>query len=295
MLRLLCVLTLLALEFPANAQPADSGASSSTNQQIHTAKGVVIEVTPAEKQIKIKHETISGYMPGMTMPFNVHDTNELTGLQPGDPVSFRIITTTNDGWIDQIQKTGARTNVLPLTGAFHFVRDVEPLNEGDPLPEYQLTNELGRAISTSQYKGQALAITFLFTRCPYPLYCPYLANNFEAAQKQLLTTPNAPTNWHLLTISFDTEFDTPAVLQQYAAAHDADPKRWTFATGNPVDVRAIGEQFGLVFWNEQAGVISHNLRAVVIDASGRVEKIFTGNEWQSADLVSEMIKAASKK
>jgi len=292
MLRLFCFLTLLVIALPVAAQPADA---AQTHQQIHTVKGVVIEVMPAEKQIKIKHDSIPGYMPGMTMPFNVHDTNELTGLQPGDPVSFRILTTTNDGWIDQIHKTGPRTNIVPLTGPFHFARDVEPLNEGDRLPEYHFTNELGQAISTSQYKGEALAITFLFTRCPYPLYCPLLANNFEATQKQLLTMPNAPTNWHLLTISFDTVYDTPAVLQQYAAAHNADPKRWTFATGNPVDVRAIGEQFGLVFWNEQAGVISHNLRAVVIDASGRVQKIFTGNEWQPADLVSEMIKATQRR
>jgi len=291
MLRPLCFLTLLALI--AFAQPA--AADTSPHQQMHTVNGVVIEVMPAEKQIKIKHDAVAGYMPGMTMPFDVRDTNELTGLQPGDPVSFRLITTTNDAWIDQIQKTGARTNIVPLTSPFHLARDVEPLNEGDLLPEYHFTNELGQAISTRQYKGQALAMNFLFTRCPYPLYCPLLANNFEATQKQLLSMPNSPTNWHLLTISFDPDFDTPAVLKQYAAAHDANPKRWTFATGSRIDVRAIGEQFGLVFWNEQAGIISHNLRTVVIDASGHVQKIFVGNEWQPADLVAEMVKAAQRR
>jgi protein SCO1/2 len=293
MLRLCCILTLLASAVLAGAQPTESAAGD-TNQQIHAAKGVVVEVMPAEKQVKIKHEAIPGYMPGMIMPFDVHNTNELAGLQPGDSITFRIITTTNDGWVDRIQKIGTRTNnILPLTGAFHFVRDVEPLNEGDRLPEYHLTNELGQAISTAQYKGQALAITFLFTRCPYPLYCPLMANNFAAVQKQL-SSRSTPANWHLLTISFDPAYDTPAVLQQYAKAHDADPQRWTFATGNPVDVRAIGEQFGLVFWSEQSGTISHNLRTVVIDASGRVQKIFTGNDWKPEDLISEMNKAAQR-
>jgi protein SCO1 len=292
MLRVLCLLGLALCALAANAQETRT-SSSSTNQEIHFAKGVVVEVTLAERKVTIKHETIPGYMPGMTMPFEVKNTNELAGIEPGDPVSFRIIVSGNFGWIDQIHKTGPKTNSVPLAGPFHYVREVEPLNEGDPLPEYHFTNQLGQAISTTQYQGQALAITFLFTRCPFPQYCPLLANNFAEVQKKLLSLPNAPTNWHLLTISFDPEYDTPAVLQRYAEAHGADPKRWTFATGSLPEVTAIGEQFGLAFWKEGSGIISHNLRVVVIDASGRVQKIFTGNDWQPVDLVSEMVKAAA--
>jgi protein SCO1/2 len=293
MLRLFCVLNLALFALAASAQePTNSPTATNSNQEIHPAKGVVIEVMPAEKQVRIKHDAIPGYMAAMTMPFDVKDTNELAGLQPGDPVSFRVIVANNFGWIDQIRKIGAQSNVPLTTGAFRLVRDVEPLNEGDLLPEYHFTNQLGQAVSTAQFKGQALAITFLFTRCPFPQYCPMLANNFAAMQKKLLTMPNAPTNWQLLTISFDPEFDTPEVLQRYAEAHDADPNRWTFATGALIDVTAIGQQFGLAFWKEQGGIISHNLRVVVIDPAGRVQKIFTGNDWQSEDLVAEMVKAA---
>jgi protein SCO1/2 len=163
------------------------------------------------------------------------------------------------------------------------------------LPEYHFTNQLGQAISTAQFKGQALAITFLFTRCPYPQYCPLLADHFAETQRKLLSMPKAPGNWHLLTISFDPEFDTPEVLRRYAEAHGADTNRWTFATGALIDVTAIGEQFGLVFWNQQAGIISHNLRVVVIDPNGRVQRIFKGNDWQPADLVAELVKAAAMK
>ncbi|HEY2082020.1 MAG TPA: SCO family protein [Verrucomicrobiae bacterium] len=284
MFRLFCILNLALFALAAGAQE--------TNREIHPAKGVVIEIAPAEKKVTIKHEAIPGYMQGMTMPFEVKDTNELTGLQPGDPVSFRVIVSGNEGWIDHLQKIGARTNLPPVTAPFHVAREVEPLNEGDSLPEYHFTNQLGQAVSTSQFKGQALAITFLFTRCPFPNFCPLMANNFGAVQKKLLTMPNAPTNWHLLTISFDPEFDTPEVLQRYAEAHGADPRRWTFATGALGEVTAMGEQFGLAFWKEQAGIISHNLRTVVIDSSGRVQKIFTGNDWQPEDLVAEMVTAA---
>src|SRR6185295_18068908 len=107
--------------------------------------GVVVEVKPAEKSVEIKHEDIPGYMRAMTMSFDVKDTNELAGLAAGDQVSFRMNVTKTYGWIDQIQRTGVRTNILPTTGPFRFVRDVEPLNEGDLLPDYHFTNQLGQA------------------------------------------------------------------------------------------------------------------------------------------------------
>ena len=263
-----------------------------TNQETHPAKGIVIAVTPADKKVTIKHDTIPGYMQGMTMPFDVKDTNELTGLAPGDVVTFRIVVQGNEGWIDQIHNTGVKSNTSPAAAPFPEVRDVEPLGEGDLLPEYHLTNQLGQAISTAQYKGQALAITFLFTRCPFPNFCPLMANNFSATARKLLANPNAPTNWHLLTITFDPENDTPPVLRAYAEAHHADPAHSTFATGALTEITALGGRFGLVFWKEQGSIINHNLRTIVIDRSGRVQKIFTGNTWQPEDLAAELIKAA---
>jgi protein SCO1/2 len=282
MFRPLCVLIFALFALAAAAQ---------TNQETHAAKGVIIEVTPAEKKVTIKHETIPGYMQAMTMPFDVKDTNELAGLAAGDVVSFRIVVRGDEGWIDQIQKTGATTNTPPTTGPFRVVRDVEPLSEGDVLPEYHLTNQLGQAFSTAQFKGQALAITFLFTRCPFPNFCPLMANNFTQTARKLLATPDAPTNWHLLTVSFDPENDTPEVLRNYAEAHHADPAHSTFATGALIDITALGEQFGLAFWKEQGSIINHNLRTVIIDPTGRVQKIFIGNDWKPEDLVAEILKA----
>jgi protein SCO1 len=280
---------------PAPASPNSRTAPANTNQQVYQVKGTVIEVLPKEKTVKIKHEEIPGYMPAMTMPFDVKNTNELAGLEAGDAVSFRMIVTGKEGWIDQIRKLGvAERNNLPTTGPFRLVRDVEPLNVGDLMPEYRFTNQLGQAVNTAQFKGQALAITFLFTRCPFPTFCPLMANNFAEAQKKLLAMTNGPTNWHLLTISFDPQFDTPAVLKSYAEFHGYDPRHWTFATGALIDITAIGEQFGLAFWHDETGGISHNLRTVVVDARGRVQKMFVGNKWTSDELVEEMVKAAKK-
>jgi protein SCO1/2 len=252
-------------------------------------------VQPEEKTLRIRHEEIPGYMAAMTMAFEVRDTNELAGLEAGDTVAFRLHVTETDGWIDQIRKLDVpRTNLLPTRGPFRFVRDVEPLAPGDPLPRYVFTNQFGRAFSTEDFKGRALAITFIFTRCPYPTFCPRMSDQFAEAQRRLLARAGGPTNWHLLTISFDPDFDTPEVLRRYAEARGADPAHWTFATGDLVDITAIGEQFGLEFWRDPAaGGINHNLRTVVVDARGRVQTIWPENKWTADQLVEELIKAAS--
>ncbi len=235
-------------------------------------------------------------MPAMTMPFAVKDTNILAGLQPGQAVSFRLIVTETDGWIDQIRVLAPlATNGPPDSSSLRRVRDVEPLSPGDPFPEYSLTNQFGQPFTTARFKGQAIALTFLFTRCPFPTFCPRMASNFEEVQQKLLAPPQTITNWQLLTVSFDPEFDTPAVLKGYAGAHHYDPRHWTFATGALIDVTALGEQFGLAFWRDPPGSISHNLRTAVIDAGGRIQTTFEGNTWTSDELVAELRKAARRR
>jgi len=276
--------------------PPTTPTASNVSTQFFQVKGVVESVKADEKTVRIRHEEIPGYMEAMTMPFAVKDTDELAGVQAGDAVTFRMIVTEKDGWIDQIKKlnVSAPANPLPANAGIRIVRDVEPLGIGDVLPDYHFTNQLGQAVSLSQFRGQALAFTFIFTRCPFPTFCPLMSNHFEAAQGTLLQTPNAPTNWHLLTISFDPDYDTPERLKSYAAAHDANPARWDFLTGTLVDITALGEQVGLQFWRDPGGSINHNLRTVVVDARGRVQKIFAENKWTVEELTQEIIKAAQR-
>ena len=280
----------------SNVGESRAAGSTRTNLQTYQVRGVVTAVKPKEKSVEIRHEDIPGVMPAMRMPFDVRDTNELAGLGAGDPVTFRLTVTDTDSWVDQIRKTGPRTNLLPVAGPIRITRDVEPLNEGDRLPEFRFTNQFGEAFSSAQFNGQALAINFIFTRCPLPTMCPQTARYFAATQQKLLARPNGPTNWHLVTISFDPEVDTPAVLKAYAERQHADPQRWTFATGAPADITAFGDQFGLVVIRDTpGGAPTHNLRTVVVDATGRVQKIIPGNEWTSDELVAEMLKAAAAK
>lgn len=277
--------------------PAAAPARASTNLQIFQVKGVIQELQPEKKRAKITHEEIPDYMEAMTMMFDVKDVKELAGLQPGDAVSFRMSVTDDDGWIDQVKKLdGPRTPLPSPAPPMRRVREVEPLAVGDAVPEYSFTNTLGRVMRLGDFKGRAVALTFIFTRCPFPTFCPRLSTGFLETQTKLKALPNAPTNWHLLSITIDPAYDTLDKLQTYAAQYKADPQRWDFVTGDLTDITAISEQFGLQFWRANPSEpINHNVRTVVLDATGRVQWITPETDWKSDDLVEQMVKAARAK
>jgi protein SCO1/2 len=303
-----CGLTALAIALltagcgksSSDTQPAKRSAATNSTvvTQMFFVKGVVKELKPDGKTVIIDHETIPNYMEKMTMPFDVKDPKELAGLSTNDQVHFRLVVTPDDGWIDQVTKVGF---VLPAPPgqpqkSFRRVREVLPLKIGDAMPDYPFTNQLGQAISLGQFKGQALALTFIFTRCPFPDFCPRMLNSFSDAYKKLKEQPGGPQNWHMFSISFDVEFDTPATLKKYSERYTPDPRHWSFCTGALIEIDAITEQFGLTFSREgNTFNFNHNLRTVVIDAVGKVQRIFIGNEWKASELAEELVKAAAVK
>lgn len=299
------VIVALALCFVGSGKtgpvtPVTKPASpAGTNVQTYYVRGVVKEVKPDGRTVVVDHEEIPNYMAKMVMPFKAKDASQLAGLGTNDQIHFRLNVAEFESWIDQVTKTGttAAPPADPNRKNFRLVREVEVLKEGDALPDYAFTNHLGRAIRTSQFKGQALAITFIFTRCPLPDFCPRMSQRFAQAARRLKETPGAPTNYHLLSVSFDVEYDTPLVLQNYAngvkAQHGVDLSRWDFATGALTDIDDITERFGMAFAREPGTIpFNHNLRTVVIDAAGKVQRVFIGNEWKLDDFVAELTKAA---
>ena len=275
---------------PSAAAPAP--AAPGTNA--YFVQGVVMELKPDGKTALIQHEEIPGYMQAMTMPLTVKETNELANIKEGDKISFRMLVTETDGWIDQVKKLPGplvkdwSTNSRP---AVRRVRYVEPLQVGDLIPDSVWTNELSQPVKFSDHRGKALAITFIYTRCPFPLFCPKMSSNFTELQQKMLGTSGAPTNWHLFELTFDPDFDTLAVLQGYARRFHADPKHWNMLTGAMIDIDALTEQFGLMFPRGDTG-FDHNLRTVVVDTNGKVSKVFNANEWKVDALYEAMVKAA---
>lgn len=168
----------------------------------------------------------------------------------------------------------------------------EAVRAHHPLRDYPFTNELGQAVTLSSFHGQALALTFFFTRCPVPDFCPRLSRNFAEASRKLSAMPAAPTNWHFLSISFDPDFDTPAVLRAYAQRYHYDPAHWSFLTG-PKDKLEELARLSNVEYHSNGGLFSHNFRTIIIDATGKLQMVFpTGGDLTEA-IVSEMLKAAA--
>ena len=278
------------------APPADPEAGV-TN---YPARGVVQAVRPDGKTVVIKHEEIPGYMMAMTMPFEARPTNDLAGVKAGDTVAFRLRVTEKDGWIDQLKViTPAPATNTPGTNAappFRILPNVPELKAGDALPNYAFTNEVGRTVQLADYRGQALAFTFIFTRCPFPNFCPRMSDNLSLTQKRLKATPDAPANWHLLSVSFDPEYDTAERLAQYGRRFGQDPAHWSLVNGSFDQIERLAGHFGLYF-GRNVGITeqNHNLRTVVVDAAGKVQQVFVGNEWSVDDLVAAITEAAKAK
>jgi len=277
-----------------NVTPPSPQSAVGTNLQIYQVKGVIKEVLAERKKVKIAHEEIPNYMEAMTMMLDVREVKELDGLQPGDTVSFRMLVTDDDGWIDQLKKLdGPRTPLPPEPPTFRRVREVEPLAVGDKLPDYTFTNTAGRVVRLEEFRGRALAFTFIFTRCPFPTFCPRLSSSFSEAIEKLKAAPGGPTNWHFLSITIDPEFDTPERLKGYAQRYKADFNHWDHVTGALIDITAIGEQFGLQFWRANpTEPINHNVRTVVVDATGRIQWITPETDWKAETMVEQMVRAA---
>lgn len=277
-----------------------------TNRQVFQVKGFLKELKPNGKTAVIAHEEIPNYMEAMTMDFDVKDKAELQGLKAGDYLSFRMVVTSDDGWIENVRKVPApapadagQSVTIPntnSTNALTYRRSpiVEPLNIGEKVPDYKFTNQFGAPISLAQYQGRALGITFIFTRCPFPTFCPRMSQHFQKAQTALQA--GATTNWALLSISFDPAYDTPERLLRYATPYNLDSNRWQFATSDLWTIDGFTEQVGLTFYRATPTALpDHTLRTLVIDAHGRLQKIFVGNEWLPEEFVAEMVKAAAAK
>jgi protein SCO1/2 len=190
-----------------------------TNVASFPVVGVIKELQPDGRTLVVRHEVVTNYMDAMTMPFRVKDAAALAGLQPGDEISFRLLVTEDESWIEQIAKTG---RTIPVTNAVGSAAPSAAPNGDSSLLDFKFTNEFGQSVAFSDFKGRAVAFTFFYTRCPIPEYCPRLMKNFVEASAKLKSLPNAPTNWQLLAITFDTQFDTPEVLRAYGRQFTLD-------------------------------------------------------------------------
>lgn len=266
---------------------ATFASESTVSRQTYEVRGTLKNFNAAKHEATIAHEEIPGFMSAMTMDFEVPDATAFQSLRAGDRLAFRLCVQGDRAWIDHVKQTGASTALIvtppPLQQA------VRELKVGEKAPEIEWTDQSSKKTSMRDLRGRALAITFIYSRCPLPTYCPLMNRNFATA-RILMKQMGAQDNWQMISLSLDAESDTPAVLAAYAKSHQADELHWSFATASDPDLRRLGDAVGLEFQRNGAQ-INHNLRTVVIDVNGRIGHIFRGNSWTPQELVAELRRA----
>ena len=252
----------------------------------YPCQGIVQRLDLNQRRVTIHHQEIPGYMPEMTMDFDVRNTNELIAISRGCEITFNLLVQPRDAWIENIRCIG-HVNLPAAPPSPSDAASLE-LKAGDRWPDAELLAEDGRRIRFADFRGRALAVTFFFIRCPLPDYCPRLNKNFAEARTLLA---GAQSNYVFLSVSFDPDFDTAERLAAYAHYYRAgDTNQWLFAAAPPQTLAHLPRRLGLSI-SRLGGSITHNLRTVVLDPNGKVYRQFDGNNWTAQDLANAMRQA----
>lgn len=254
--------------------------------------GRIISVDKQEQTAVIDGDNVPGFMEAMAMSYKIKPSSMLTQLAPGDSVSAEVVVqpasqgdAPPDAWLENVKVTAHAKMPPPGPGAQRLPAP------GDEVPDFHLTNQDGRRVSLHQYRGKVLLVTFIYTRCPFPDFCPRVSSNFAEIYKQFTTDPALSADTHLLSVSFDPDHDTPKVLRDYAfsVAHTHEAalfRRWEFAAPRTADLPKMADFFGLAY-KPEAGLITHNLSTTVIGPDGKIAKWYHGSDWQVSDLIAD--------
>lgn len=266
--------------------------SNSENQKRYDLRGTVVSVDKLQKKAEIEHEEIPGLMPKMTMPFLIKENWVWDDLVPGVQIRAELVVDSSAKdpyWLEKIAIVANSAPNLPP------VEEKQPEQVGKPVPALSLTNQDGKKFTFADYKGKALAITFIYRECPLPTACIQMSKHFSDMANQIASDPEAKDKIRLLSISFDPERDTPEKLKQYGLGYlgkDAadDLTVWNLAIGTDKEVRAVADFFGLKYEPDAAdkAQINHSLVTAVIAPDGNVKRIFTGGRWTPDDVLAEL-------
>ena len=278
----------LAILFAPLALLAAVGCRKAPPIREFAVVGQIVAIDRTTHYVTLRHEDIKGFMPGMTMPFAVRDAALLEGRVPGDLVEATLHVQNTDAWISRLTKTGSAPLPTPAE------RPVAGLAPGDRVPDQTFVDQDDAPLTLGWTDGRVSVVTFIYTRCPLPDFCPAIDRRFVELQTAIKGAPGSLAHVRLLSVSIDPAFDRPAVLKAHAAKLGADPNVWRFVTAPAPATATFGRQFGLDV--RQTGSapadIEHNLRTVVLDRNRRIVEMRTGTGWTAADLVATLRAAA---
>ena len=252
--------------------------------------GLILKIDKPHRTFVASCSAIPGYMDAMVMPIPVREQRALEGLEPGMFVDFTLVVEKDDSYADgvRVRNYESLEQEPLLVRRLQLLERLDKANPtpaalavGEPVPDFTLTDQTGKRVTLSRFKGKVVGVTFIYTTCPLPNYCFRLSNNFGLLQKRF--AKRMGRDLILLSITFDPTHDRPEVLAKYASIWKADPKSWHFLTGSVQAVKAVCRLFGLNFWPDE-GVLTHSLHTVIIDRQGKVAANFEGNEFTAQQL-----------
>ena len=267
-----------------------AAAASCSSPKRYEMRGQILGINRDRLEVLVKHDEIPGLMAAMTMPWKVRSVSLLDNLGPGDLITSQLEVDDNQGVIIAITKIGTAKPDLPAPAA-PGKPGVKYLGPGDSVPDQVLVDHDGRKRTfTDIRRGRALAVTFIYTKCPIPTFCPAMDRQFAEVQT-LLKQKELASDAGLLSVSFDPKNDTPAVLKSHAQKLGYDPKVWTFVTADEAAIDAFSTSFGVTLARAQAAnpdEIGHTLRTSLVDREGRIVKSYSGADWTPGEIVREL-------
>lgn len=273
------------------ALTASAACRREPEARTYQLQGQVLAVKADTNEILVKHEDIPGFMPAMTMPYVVKDAAILKDRAPGDLITATLMVAPGSAWLSAITKTGSAPLPVDARTEIPAAAGVHVLKAGDTVPDTKLIDQDGAALSLADWRGSAIVVSFIYTRCPLFQFCPLVDRRFAEIQRIIRASPRLKSKMRLLSISFDPKNDQPAVLRAHAATLGADPVVWRFATADTAVVDRLAATFGVNVIRERDGTITHNLRTAVIDPRGRIVAIHDSNDWTAATIADELTAA----
>ena len=279
-----------------SSPPSASAESAANNFKVYKLRGKVVRTDAVTGEVTLNHDAIPGFMDAMTMPYKLKDPSILSELHPGDVLTADLLVSQDpnaDVLLDHIVVVAQGKPDYKPAVIYHVPAP------GDTVQDFALRNQDGRLIHLDQFRGKELLITFIYTRCPLPDFCPRVTHNFAVLEKSLAAYPNLYAKTHLLCASFDPDGDTPERLKSYGETYMGSmaPKafdHWDFAVSRKPELHSMAQWFDVGLTSEPDGTITHTLSTTLIGADGKVIRFYPGNEWTPQEVMADVAKLYPK-
>ena len=233
--------------------------------------------------------------------------SEIKAIEQGEKYKFRVgLGDRSDHYVGREIQANAvfysnqwhLESIFPITGvgskAYYdlnekFHRMVKPMSrrnfvqEDDYIIAFSGINQEGDFFQFKDFLGKAVVINFIFTRCQAMEMCPASTRRMSILQDKAREI--GLEDLHFLSITFDSEYDSPGILKQYGKSYDIEFDTFTFMTAKPLWVEDLMRYFGIITIEED-GTINHTMATLLIDQKGRIHYRKEGSVWKVDDFLA---------